>query len=406
MKITNMKAREILDSRGNPTVEVDVVCENGVIGRCSVPSGASTGTSEALELRDGDSRYLGKGVQKAVSNVLTIIKPKLIGFEVESQEEIDRLMIELDGTNNKSVIGANAILAVSIACLKAASQVHGLPLYQYVGSGRTMPRPMMNIMNGGMHANNNLDFQECMIVPMGDIFHENLRVGSEIFHHLKKLLNQDGYAVSVGDEGGFAPNLRSNEEALDYIMKSIVSAGYRPGVDVSLALDVAASSFYKDGIYQVDGKQLNREEMIRFYEKLVERYPILSIEDPFVEDDFEGFSLLTQKIGSKVQIVGDDLFVTNIEYLKKGVLMKAANSILIKLNQIGTYTEAISTIDYAKQHGYTTIISHRSGETEDTFIADLAVGLDLGQIKTGSLSRTDRICKYNQLLRIEEEIVH
>ena len=407
MKVANIKeirAREILDSRGYPTIEVDVLCDNGSYGRCSVPSGASTGSAEALELRDRDLRYLGKGVKKAVSNVNDIIKPKLIGMDVTLQKEIDELMIALDGTPNKSKLGANAILAVSVACLKAAAHSKGLPLYRYVGEGRTLPIPMMNIMNGGMHSNNNLDFQEFMIVPNRSTLAERLRVGAEVFHHLKDILKAKGYSVSVGDEGGFAPNLKGNLEALDYIVEAIIEAGYKPGIDVSLALDVAASSFYENGFYKLEGKLLTRENMMVFYENLINKYPIISIEDPLDESDFEGFGMLTSKIGHRIQIVGDDLFVTNINYLKKGFDYKACNAILIKLNQIGSYSEALATIELAKENGYKTIISHRSGETEDTFIADLAVGLNLGQIKTGSLSRTERIAKYNQLLRIEEEI--
>lgn len=402
--IKNIKAREILDSRGNPTVEVDVILDNNSYGRCSVPSGASTGVSEALELRDKDNRYLGLGVKKAVSNINLIIKPALIGCDINNQEAIDKKLIEMDGTPNKSNLGANAILAVSLACLKAAAHSNGLPLYRYVGNGDKLPRAMMNIVNGGMHSNNNLDFQEFMIVPESNTFSERLRIGSEVFHHLKKLLNEKGLATSVGDEGGFAPNLSSNEEALDLIMLAIVYAGYKPGINVSLALDVAASSFYEDGLYKLNGKTLGREEMITLYEDLIKKYPIISIEDPFDESDFEAFAMLTNKIGHKIQIVGDDLFVTNTQFLSKGIEIKAGNAILIKLNQIGTYSEALATIMLAKENGFKTIISHRSGETEDTFIADLAVGLNLGQIKTGSLSRTDRISKYNQLLRIEEEI--
>lgn len=406
MEIKDIKAREILDSRGNPTVEVDVLLSDGKLGRASVPSGASTGEREALELRDGKIRFLGKGVQKAVEHVNGEIRNALLGHDVFDQGGIDRLMIELDGTKTKSRLGANAILGVSMACLKAAAASLGIPLYQYVGSGRTLPVPMMNILNGGAHADNNLDFQEFMIIPQRETIKERIQVGAEVFHHLKNVLKVQGYATAVGDEGGFAPNLSSNKEGFDLIMKAISDAGYTPGKDVFLGIDVAASEFYEDGMYHLkgEGRTLTSTELISFYEELVDTYPIISIEDPVDENDWEAFTLLTSKLGSRVQLVGDDLFVTNKECLQKGIDLQAGNAILIKVNQIGTITETKETIDLARRHGYKTIISHRSGETEDTTIADLAVGWDLGQIKTGSLSRTDRISKYNQLMRIEEEI--
>lgn len=404
--IKDVKAREILDSRGNPTVEVDVLCEDGSFGRSSVPSGASTGINEALELRDNDHRYMGKGVLKAVSNVNDIIRPRLIGMDVTKQRDIDSLLISIDGTENKSQIGANAMLGVSLSCLKAASQHKKVDLYEYLGAGKNLPIPMMNILNGGAHADNNLDFQEFMIVPFGNSFKERLRKGAEVFHTLKKVLKSNNYSTSVGDEGGFAPNLKSNIEAFDLILEAITKAGYKPGEDVSLALDIAASQFYEDGKYVLKGenKILDREGLISFYEELVNKYPIISIEDGLEETDFEGFKLLTEKLGNKIQLVGDDLFVTNAKLLQKGIEMGACNAILLKVNQIGTVSETLDTIELAKKHNYKTIISHRSGETEDNFIADFAVGLDLGQIKTGSLSRTDRTCKYNQLLRIEEKV--
>lgn len=406
MKIKKIKAREILDSRGNPTVEVDVILDNGILGRASVPSGASTGEREALELRDGGSRFLGKGVLKAINNVNNIIAPEIVGMNVEEQEKIDLKMIELDGTETKSNLGANAILGVSIACLKAAALNKGLPLFKYVGSGCELPIPMMNIINGGAHADNKLDFQEFMIIPNRDTIKERIRVGAEVFHNLKKVLKDKGLATSVGDEGGFAPNLNSNSEAFDLIIEAIKKAGYIPGIDVSLAIDVAASEFYKDGKYYLEGEErvLSTDELISFYEELVNKYPIISIEDPVDENDWDGFSKLTEKIGNRVQLVGDDLFVTNKKCLQMGIDKKAGNAILLKVNQIGTITETFETIELAKKNGYKTIISHRSGETEDTTIADLAVGLSLGQIKTGSMSRTDRICKYNQLIRIEESL--
>ncbi len=404
MKIKDIHAREILDSRGNPTVEVDVILKNGVMGRFAVPSGASTGVREALELRDGDDRFLGKGVLKAVSNVNNIIRPKLIGMKVENQELIDKTLIELDGTENKSNLGANATLGVSIACLKAAANNSGRPLYKYVGDGKTLPRPMMNILNGGAHADNSLDFQEYMIIPERDTIKERIRVGAEVFHTLKKVLKEKGYNTNVGDEGGFAPNLASNEEGFKVIMEAIIKAGYTPGKDVFIGIDVAASEFYEDGYYNVDSKKLTTDELINFYKDLVSKYPIISIEDPVDENDWDGFTKITSELGDKIQLVGDDLFVTNIKCLQEGIDKHAGNAILLKVNQIGTYTETLKTINLAKANNYKTIISHRSGETEDTTIASLAVGLSLGQIKTGSMSRTDRICKYNELIRIEEEL--
>ena len=407
MKIKEIKAREILDSRGNPTVEVDVTLENGILGRASVPSGASTGVHEALELRDNDSaRYLGKGVLKAVNNVNTIIREKIVGMDVENQKEIDYAMISLDGTKGKNNLGANAILGVSLATLKAAALNSGKKLYEYVGSEKLLPTPMMNILNGGAHADNGLDFQEFMIIPSRNTIKERVRVGAEVFHNLKKVLKSKGYNTNVGDEGGFAPNLKTNKEALDTIIEAIKLAGYVPGKDVNLALDVAASEFYNDGIYDIKGenKKLTASELVEYYKNLVSEYPIISIEDGMAEDDYEGWTLLTKELGSNIQLVGDDLFVTNKELLEKCIELKMANAILLKVNQIGTVTETLETIDLARKNGYKTVISHRSGETEDTYIADLAVGLGLGQIKTGSLSRTDRMCKYNQLIRIEEEI--
>ncbi len=403
-KIREVHAREVLDSRGNPTVEVDVTLEDGSFGRAIVPSGASTGEREALELRDKDKRYLGKGVEKAVSNVNNIIREKVIGLESSDQTLVDNTMLELDGTENKTNLGANAILGVSLANLKAAACSAHLPLYRYVGDGKTLPNPMMNIINGGAHADNKLDFQEYMIIPHSNTVKERIRIGAEVFHTLKKVLKEKGYNTNVGDEGGFAPDLSSNEEGFKVIIEAIEKAGYVPGKDVSLGIDVAASEFYKDGYYYLDNKKLTTSELIAFYEKLVDTYPIISIEDPVDENDWEGFQEITKVLGDRIQLVGDDLFVTNIKCLQKGIDLHAGNAILLKLNQIGTYTETIKTINLAKEHGYKTVISHRSGETEDTTIADLSVGLDLGQIKTGSMSRTDRICKYNQLMRIEEEL--
>ena len=406
-KIKDIKAREILDSRGNPTVEVDVILENGVVGRAAVPSGASTGTREALELRDNDkSRYMGKGVLTAVSNVNNILKTPLIGMDPHDQRTIDNTLLELDGTENKEKYGANAILGISLANLKAAALDSQMSLFEYVGKEYSMPRAMMNILNGGAHADNGLDFQEFMIIPQAETFSKRLQIGSEVFHHLKNVLNNAGYHTGVGDEGGFAPNLNTNEEALDLLTKAINEAGYTPGKDVSFAIDVAASEFYEDGIYNLKGAnlKLTTDELIDYYQTLLDKYPIISIEDPVDENDWEGFKKMTERYGDKIQLVGDDLFVTNKKYLQKGIDMHAGNAILLKINQIGTISETIDTINLAKAHGYNTIISHRSGETEDTSIADLAVGLNLGQIKTGSLSRTDRTCKYNELLRIEEVI--
>ena len=407
MKIKDIKAREILDSRGNPTVEVDVILENGILGRAAVPSGASTGEREALEMRDGGSRYCGKGVLNAVNNVNTIIRDAVIGMDAADQRALDYKMIELDGTETKSKLGANAILGVSMAVLKASALNEGKPLYQYVGDGIVLPVPMMNIINGGAHADNKLDFQEFMIIPQRDTIKERVRVGSEVFHNLKKVLNERGLSTGVGDEGGFAPDLQSNTEGFELIMEAIKRAGYVPGKDVCLAIDVAASEFYKDGKYNLvgEGRSLTTDELIDFYAELIGKYPIISIEDPVDENDWEGFTKVTERLGDKIQLVGDDLFVTNKKCLQMGIDRHAGNAILLKVNQIGTITETLETIELARANGYATIISHRSGETEDTTIADLAVGLNLGQIKTGSMSRTDRICKYNQLMRIEEEIL-
>ena len=406
MKIKDVIGREILDSRGNPTVEVDVILENGVMGRAAVPSGASTGEREALEMRDGGSRYMGKGVLNAVSNVNGPLRDLVIGMDAADQKVLDYAMIEADGTETKSKYGANAILGISMAAMKASANSLGLPLYRYIGNGTTLPRPMMNIINGGAHADNKLDFQEFMIIPMRDTIKERLRVGAEVFHHLKKVLNRKGLATGVGDEGGFAPDLQSNTEGFELIMEAIREAGYEPGKDVCIAIDVAASEFYKDGKYELvgEGRSLTTDELIDFYKELVAKYPIISIEDPVDENDWEGFTKITAELGDKIQLVGDDLFVTNKKCLQMGIDRHAGNAILLKVNQIGTITETLETIELARSHGYKTIISHRSGETEDTTIADLAVGLDLGQIKTGSMSRTDRICKYNQLIRIEEEL--
>ncbi|MBQ2639703.1 MAG: phosphopyruvate hydratase [Bacilli bacterium] len=406
MKIKDVKAREILDSRGNPTVEVDVILENGIKGRAAVPSGASTGEREALEMRDHDNRFGGKGVLNAVNNVNTVIRDKVIGMDASNQKELDYTMIELDGTETKSKLGANAILGVSMAALKASAINEGKELYEYIGDGKTLPVPMMNIINGGAHADNKLDFQEFMIIPQRDTIHERVRVGAEVFHSLKKVLNDRGLSTGVGDEGGFAPDLDSNSEGFELIMEAIEKAGYTPGKDVCMAIDVAASEFYEDGKYNLveENRSLTTDELIDYYEELVNKYPIISIEDPVDENDWEGFSKITAKLGDKIQLVGDDLFVTNKKCLRQGIDNKAGNAILLKVNQIGTITETLETIELAKANNYKTVISHRSGETEDTTIADLAVGLDLGQIKTGSMSRTDRICKYNQLMRIEEEL--
>lgn len=410
-EIMDIYAREILDSRGNPTIEVDVLLDSGVLGRAAVPSGASTGEREALELRDGDkSRYLGKGVEKAVNNVNEIICDALVGWEASDQAGIDAKLIELDGTEIKSNLGANALLGVSLACARAAAEDSGLPFYQYLGgpNAKELPVPMMNIINGGEHADNNVDIQEFMIMPVGAAsFKEALRMGAEIFHALKKVLKDKGYNTAVGDEGGFAPNLKSNEEALEVIMEAIDAAGYKAGTDILLALDVAASEIYSDGKYNFANEAQpikTAEETIAFYSDLIDRYPIISIEDGLAENDWAGWKLMTDELGDKIQIVGDDLFVTNTKILKQGIEKGVANSILIKVNQIGTLTETLEAIEMAKRAGYTAVISHRSGETEDTTIADLAVATNAGQIKTGSLCRTDRICKYNQLLRIEDEL--
>ncbi len=410
-EIVDIYAREILDSRGNPTLEVDVFLESGAFGRAAVPSGASTGEREALEMRDGDaSRYLGKGVLKAVDNVNKEIADELIGMDADDQVAIDMKMLELDGTEFKSKLGANAILGVSLAVAKAAADEAGQSLYKYIGGAgaRELPLPMMNILNGGAHADNNVDIQEFMIMPAGaTCFAEALRMGAEIFHALKSVLKSKGYNTAVGDEGGFAPNLKSNEEALEVIVEAIAKAGYKPGEDVLLALDVASSELFKDGKYTLENepqKVKTAAELVDFYENLVNKYPIISIEDGMAENDWEGWKLLTQRLGKRIQIVGDDLFVTNPKILKEGIQQGIANSILIKLNQIGTLTETLEAIEMAKRAGYTTVISHRSGETEDTTLADLAVAVNSGQIKTGSLCRTDRVAKYNQLLRIEEEL--
>jgi len=406
-EIVKVCAREILDSRGNPTVEVDVLLESGAFGRASVPSGASTGQREALELRDKEKRYHGKGVKKAIKNVVEKIAPRLRGIDASNQEYIDNLMIELDGTENKSRLGANAILGVSLAVAKAAASEAGMPLYRYIGgvSARELPVPMMNILNGGSHADNNLDIQEFMIIPVGaSNFQEALRMGAEVFHCLKNILKSRGLSVSVGDEGGFAPNLKTNEEAIILIIKAIGEAGYRAGRDLYLALDVASSELYKGGKYLFEGKALSADKMIDFYETLIEKYPVVSIEDGLSENDWRGWERMTKRLGGKIQLVGDDIFVTNKKIFSEGIKKEIANSILIKLNQIGTLTETLETIEMAKKSGYGAIISHRSGETEDTTIADLSVAANTGQIKTGSLSRSDRIAKYNRLLRIEEEL--
>lgn len=404
MKITNLYAREILDSRGNPTVECELTTENFTV-RASVPSGASTGTNEALELRDGDSRYHGKGVTKAVNNVNTIIKNALIGKEL-NQKVLDNLLLELDGTKNKTNLGANAILSVSLCIMKALAKSQSKDIYELFDGPYTMPYPMMNIINGGVHATSSLEIQEFMIVPNQSTFKERLRCGAEVFQTLKSILKQNGFSTSVGDEGGFAPTFKTIEEALDYIMLAIKESGYIPGKDVNLALDAAASEFYKDGKYTINKKELTKEELINYYIKLTETYPIISIEDAFSEDDIDSIKKLTELIGNKIMLVGDDYFVTNIEYLQKGITEKYNNAILLKANQIGTITEMLETIKLAKNAGFKTIISHRSGETEDTYISQMAVGLNLGYIKTGSLCRGERIAKYNELLRIEEKVGH
>ena len=413
-QIVNVHAREILDSRGNPTIEVDVITASGFIGRAAVPSGASTGENEAVELRDGDkNRYLGKGTLKAVDNVNTIIAEAIIGMDVTNQAGIDNTMIALDGTKTKSNLGANAILGVSLAAAKAAAQYHGLPLYRYIGGTNsvTLPVPMMNIINGGSHSDAPIAFQEFMIRPVGaPSFKEGLRMGAEVFHALKKVLKERGLSTAVGDEGGFAPKFDGTEDALETIMKAVAEAGYKMGSDITIGLDCASSEFYKDGIYNYakfegeKGAKRNSKEQVDYLEQLVNKYPIDSIEDGMAENDWDGWKMLTDRIGKKVQLVGDDLFVTNVEYLKKGIDMGCANSILIKVNQIGSLTETLNAIEMAHRAGYTSVTSHRSGETEDATISDIAVATNSGQIKTGSASRTDRIAKYNQLLRIEEEL--
>jgi enolase len=411
MEIIDVSAREILDSRANPTVEVEVFLEDGTVGRAAVPSGASTGAFEAVELRDGDKkRYLGKGVLKAVDNVNSVIAPNLIGMNVYEQVLVDKTMLEIDGTKNKSKLGANAILGVSLAVARAAAESLDMSLYQYLGgvNSKTLPVPMMNILNGGAHADNNVDIQEFMIMPVGaSSFTEALRMCAETFHALKSTLNKKGLATGVGDEGGFAPNLSSNEEAIKVIIEAIDKAGYKPGKDISIAIDAAASELYKDDKkYHLDGegKVYTAEEMVSFYESLVEKYPIVSLEDGLAEEDWDGWKVLTDRLGKKIQLVGDDLFVTNTERLKKGIELGVANSVLIKLNQIGTLTETLDTIQMAERAGYTAVVSHRSGETEDTTIADLVVAVNAGQIKTGAPSRSERVSKYNRLLRIEEEL--
>lgn len=411
--IVDIRAREILDSRGNPTVEVEVLTENGIMGRAAVPSGASTGKYEAVELRDNDkSRFLGRGVLNACNNIDDKIREALIGEDVFEQRYIDDIMIELDGTENKSLLGANAILGVSMAVAKAAAEESGQSLYRYVGgvNAHVMPVPMMNILNGGSHADNSIDFQEFMIMPLGaDLFSDGLRMGVEVFHHLKSVLKSKGYSTNVGDEGGFAPNIKSNEEAIEIVLKAIESAGYKPGIDIMIAMDAAASEFYNEEeklyhFHKSGGKKLSSDEMVGYWASWVDKYPIFSIEDGLHEDDWSGWSKMTKALGSKIQIVGDDLFVTNTKRLQKGIETEAANSILIKVNQIGSITETIDAVNLATRNGFTSVMSHRSGETEDTTIADLAVALNTGQIKTGSASRSDRIAKYNQLLRIEEEL--
>ncbi len=409
--IREIKARQILDSRGNPTVEVDVVLESGASGRAAVPSGASTGEKEAIELRDGDKkRWMGKGVSKAVSNVAKTIAPRLIGVDAVNQAEVDHVMISLDGTPNKGRLGANAILGVSLAVARSAAAETGQPLYRYLGgaAGRTLPVPMMNIINGGAHADNRLDLQEFMIMPIGaERFSEALRMATEVFHTLKALLKKRGLSTAVGDEGGFAPDLESNEQAVELIVDAIEQSGYRVGQDVAIALDAAASEFYEKSRYLLKAEkhaERSSEDMVRYYARLADRYPIVSIEDGLSELDWKGWQLLTQRLGARMQLVGDDIFVTNVEILAKGIKEGIGNAILIKLNQIGTLTETLETIELARRSGYRAVVSHRSGETEDTTIADVAVAMNAGQIKTGSLSRTDRVAKYNQLLRIEEEL--
>ncbi len=407
MEIISVYARQILDSRGNPTIEVEVCVEGGIVGRAAVPSGASTGENEALELRDGDKEFLGKGVKKAVKNVNEIIGPEIVGESVFNQRDIDYKMIEIDGTENKSNLGANAILGVSLAVCRAASNYLEVPLYFYIGGivSNIMPVPLCNVINGGVHADNNLDIQEFMIAPVGaKSFSEGYRMVAEVFQYLKKILKDKGYSTSVGDEGGFAPNLNKNEEAITLIIQAIEKAGYIPGEHIYIALDVAASSLYEDGFYNFEGKKVKSDYLIKFYEDIVSKYPIYSIEDGLAENDWDGWKQLTKIFSNKIQLVGDDIFVTNPKIFKKGIEQGIGNAILIKVNQIGTLTETLETIQIAKLNGYRTIISHRSGETEDTFISDLVVGTNAGQIKSGSLSRSERLCKYNQLLRIEESI--
>ncbi|HWR72527.1 MAG TPA: phosphopyruvate hydratase [Nitrospirota bacterium] len=408
-EIIDVYGREVLDSRGNPTVEADVILESGTMGRAIVPSGASTGEREALELRDGGTRYLGKGVRKAVTNIIEIIGPAIAGFDATEQATIDTTMIVLDGTETKKKLGANAMLAVSLAVAKAAAEDAGLPLYTYIGgpNAKELPVPMMNVLNGGAHADNNVDFQEFMIIPAGaETCTDAIRMGAEIFHNLKAVLKKKGYNTAVGDEGGFAPNLRSNEEAVQVILEAVTKAKYKPGKDIFLGLDVASSEFYEKGVYNMkgEGKKMSSDKMIKFYEGWVRQYPIISIEDGMSEKDWKGWKLLTDHLGSRVQLVGDDIFVTNTKIFKQGIEQGIGNSILIKLNQIGTLTETLDAIEMAKRAGYTAVVSHRSGESEDATIADLAVATNAGQIKTGSLSRTDRVAKYNQLIRIEEEL--
>ncbi len=411
--IINIHARQILDSRGNPTIEVEVLTESGIIGRAAVPSGASTGVHEAVELRDNDkSVYMGKGVMQAVNNVNTTLNKELQGYFVTDQIEIDKKMIELDGSSNKSNLGANAILGVSMACARAAAQATNQPLYRYLGgvNGNTLPIPMMNILNGGSHADNSIDFQEFMIMPIGaETFSEAIRMGAEVFHNLKAVLKKAGYSTNVGDEGGFAPNLKSNEEAVQVILQAIENAGYKPGEDVYLALDPASSEYYieEENVYHLKwstGEKLSPEQMVDFWDEWIKKYPIISIEDGMAEDDWDGWKLMNDRMGDRIQLVGDDLYVTNTERLKKGIDMDVANSILIKVNQIGTLTETLNAINMATRNRYTSVISHRSGETEDVFITHLAVAMNTGLIKTGSASRSDRIAKYNELLRIEEEL--
>jgi enolase len=410
--ITQIKARQVLDSRGNPTVEADVITDSGFLGRAMVPSGASTGTLEAVELRDGGSAYMGKGVLKAVENIHSTIAGELIGMSIFEQRLIDRIMLELDGTDNKSVLGANAILAVSMAAARAGAQEAGLPLYKYIGgvNANTLPIPMMNILNGGAHADNSIDFQEFMVMPVGaESFSQGLRMGVEIFHHLKKVLKGKGYSTNVGDEGGFAPNIRSNEEAIETVLSAIEAAGYRPGEDVFIAMDAAASEFFdvekQEYVFKKsDNRRLSVDAMVEYWSAWVNKYPIISLEDGLSEEDWTGWSKLTQSVGKKCQLVGDDIFVTNKKILQKGIDQQVANAVLVKVNQIGSLTETIETVQLATRSSYNSVMSHRSGETEDSTIADLAVALNTGQIKTGSASRSDRMAKYNQLLRIEEEL--